>query len=98
MLKWTFVTNHAAVLSIISRYPMITGQELAQEVRISERAVRRIISELHDGGYITKKKEGRKVRYQVKYDAPLRPKILTGKPVGELLRVLNAPRSDKKKK
>ena len=98
MLKWTFITNHAAVLSFISRHPVITAHELALEVGISERAIRRIISELLDAGYIKKKKEGRRVRYQVKHHAPLRHKIHTDKPVGELLKVLNAPPTTKNKK
>lgn len=97
MLKWTFITNHAAVLSFISRHPMITGHELALEVGISERAVRRIISELLDAGYIAKKREGRRVRYEVKRQAPLRHKIHTDKTVRELLNVLNAQREKRKK-
>lgn len=97
MLKWTFITNHAAVLSSISRHPTKTARELALEVGISERAICRIISELHDAGYIAKKKEGRRVRYQVKRQAPLRHKIHADKPVGELLKVLNAQRQKEKK-
>ena len=49
MLPWTFVTNHAVVLSLLARNPIITGHELALEVGISERAIRRIISELYNG-------------------------------------------------
>jgi DNA-binding transcriptional ArsR family regulator len=89
MKKWTFITNHAAVLSLISCYPMITAYELSLEVGISERAVRRIIAELHETGYITKKREGRRVRYQVKYHAPLRHNALRDKAISELLKVLN---------
>jgi DNA-binding transcriptional ArsR family regulator len=90
MLPWTFVTNHAAVLSLIAQDPMITGHELALEVGISERAIRRIISELYEGGYIAKGKEGRRVRYQVKYHARLRHKTQRDKAIGKLLKVLNA--------
>lgn len=97
MPKWTFITNHAAVLSVISRNAMITAHELALEVGISERAIRRIISELHDAGYITKKKEGRRIRYQVKHQAPLRHRSHGDKAVGDLLKVLNAHRKDTKK-
>lgn len=98
MLKWTFITNHATVLSLISRHPMITAYELASEVGISERAVRRIIAELHETGYITKRREGRRVQYQVKYHAPLRHKALRDKAVGELLKVLNPHRQKEKNK
>jgi DNA-binding transcriptional regulator PaaX len=71
---------------------MITAHELALEVGISERAIRRIIAELQDAGYITKKKEGRRVRYQVKHHAPLRHRTQRDKAVGELLKVLSAQR------
>ena len=97
MLKWTFITNHAAVLSSISCHPTITAHELALEVGISERAIRRIIFELHDAGYIAKKKEGRRVRYQVKRQTPLRHKIHIDNPVGKLLKVLSAQRQKEKK-
>ncbi len=96
MLKWTFITNHAAVLSLISRHPTITAPELALDVGISERAVRRIISELHGAGYISKKKEGRGLRYQIKPHAPLRHKTHNDKTVGDLLKVLNGQRYMKK--
>ena len=97
MLPWTFVTNHAVVLSLIAQNSMITGHELALEVGISERAVRRIISELYEGGYIAKGKEGRRVRYQVKPRARLRHKALRDTAVGELLKVLNPQRQKEKK-
>lgn len=40
--------------------PHITAHELALEVGISEQAIRRIIAKLHEAGYITRKKEGKK--------------------------------------
>ena len=92
MSQWTFVTNHAVVLSFIARHPMITGHELALEVGISERAVRRIIAELQDGGYLTKKKKGRRIQYQVKHHIPLRHETQKDKTVGDLLKVLSAQR------
>ncbi len=97
MLPWTFVTNHAIVLRYIAQYPMITGHELALEVGISERAIRRIIAELYEGGYITKQKEGIRVRYQVKYHVHLRHKTQRDKAVGELLKVISAKRQNEKK-
>jgi DNA-binding transcriptional regulator PaaX len=92
MSQWTFVTNHAVVLSFIARHPMITGHELALEVGISERAVRRIIAELQDGGYLTKKKKGRRIKYQVKHHVRLRHETQEDKAVGDLLKVLSAQR------
>jgi DNA-binding transcriptional ArsR family regulator len=98
MSQWTFVTNHTIVLSLISRHSVITGHELALKIGISERAVRRIIAELEDAGYIKKKKEGRRVRYQVKDQTPLRHKTQRDKAVGALLKIFNPPQEKEKKR
>ena len=97
MLPWTFVTNHAVVLSFLARHPMITGRELALEIGISERAIRRSIAELYEGGYIAKGKEGRRVRYQVKRHAYLRHKTQRDAAVGDLLKVLSGTLRKEKK-
>ena len=96
MLKWTFLTNHAVVLNYIAHHSMITAYELALEVGISERAIRRIIAELQEGGYLTKKKKGRRIEYRVKHHAPLRHETQRGKAVGDLLKVLSAKRKKQK--
>ncbi len=88
MAQWTFVTNHAIVLSYIGRHPSITARELAVEIGITERAVRRIIAELDSGGYIAKAKEGRRVRYTINPRLALRHKTQSDKIVGDLLYVL----------
>jgi len=46
MGKWTFITNHAVVLSYLARHPSITARQLATEIGITERAVRTIIADL----------------------------------------------------
>ena len=91
--KWTFITNHAVVLSRISHDPVITAGNLAEIIGITERAVRRIISELHREGYILKFKEGRRVRYAINHDSPLRHKALREKAVGDLLQILGSMES-----
>jgi DNA-binding MarR family transcriptional regulator len=88
MGKWTFVTNHAVVLSYLADHPSITARQLALEIGITERAVRMIIADLEAGGYIVKAKEGRRVRYGVKGALPLRHSTQMDKQVGKLLKVL----------
>ena len=88
MNAWTFVTNHAIVLSYIGRHPSITARDLSTEIGITERAVRRIIAELEGEGYIAKAKEGRRVRYTIDSRLPLRHKTQRDKMVGDILRVL----------
>ena len=38
--RWTFITNHAAVLLLLAKDPRITAREISQEVGITERSVR----------------------------------------------------------
>jgi len=88
MRKWTFVTNHAVVLTYLANHPSITASQLAMEIGITERAVRTIIADLEGEGYILKAKEGRRVRYAVKAGLPLRHSTQVDKQVGRLLKVL----------
>jgi DNA-binding transcriptional ArsR family regulator len=95
--EWTFITKHAVVLSIIARNPRITGLELAGELGVTERAARKLIAELYENGYITKKKEGRRVRYSINPDQPLRQDIHGKIPVGDLLEALGCKRGKNRK-
>jgi DNA-binding transcriptional ArsR family regulator len=88
MSGWAFLTNHALVLSLIARNPELTAVEVAEAIGIRERAVRRIIGDLEDAGYISKKKEGRRNRYFINPDLPLRHRTQHHVAVGELLRAL----------
>lgn len=69
---WTFVTNHAVVLSLIVNEQNLTAREIAQRVGITERAVWRILSDLEQENYITKHKVGRRLEYTINLDRPLR--------------------------
>lgn len=88
MSEWTFLTNHALVLSHIAHHPRITGLELANSIGITERATRKIIAELLDAGYITKKREGRRSRYRINPDLTLRHPSHGETAVGDLLEAL----------
>jgi DNA-binding transcriptional ArsR family regulator len=88
MANWTFITNHAAVLIYLAKNPIITARQMALEIGITERAVRTIIADLETEGYIEKAKEGRRIRYSVKVDLPLRHPTQRHLHVGKLLRVL----------
>ena len=85
MSEWTFLTNHALVLSFLAKNPRITARELSMTIGITERAVRRVIADLHDTGYISKKKEGRGVRYRINPDLPLRHDTYRETAIGDFL-------------
>ena len=70
--KWTFITNHAAVLTLLDHKEQMTSREIAMALNITERSVIRIIKDLETEGYVTKHKEGRENRYTVNKDLPLR--------------------------
>ena len=88
MARCTLLTNHALVLSFLSRHPLITAYEISSQIGITERAVRRIIADFDNEGYIVKEKVGRRVRYTINSRMPLQDQSQQGKAVGDLLKAL----------
>jgi len=86
--RCTFLTNHALVLYSLSRHPLITAYEISSKIGITERAVRKIIADFDNEGYIVKEKEGRRVRYKINSRIPLQDQTQEGKVVGDLLKAL----------
>lgn len=86
--SWTFLTNHAHVLIAISRNPEIRQRDIAYAVGITVGAVQRIIHELEDGGYIESERVGRRNRYHIECDKPLRHPLEDQHTVDELIKVL----------
>jgi predicted ArsR family transcriptional regulator len=85
---WTFLTNHAHVLVCIAEEPDVRGRDIALRVGITERAAQAIIADLVDEGYVTRTKVGRRNRYEVNADAPLRHPLEEDHTIGELLATL----------
>lgn len=69
---WTFLTNHAHVLFCIAQDSDVRLRDVAARVGITERAVQRIVTDLEGEGYLQVSKEGRRNRYKVNFDLPLR--------------------------
>lgn len=84
--KWTFLTNHALVLRMLALNPQITANEISLQIGITERAVRKIIADFYNAGYILKGKEGRRVRYAINLQMPVQDRTQKGKVVGDFLR------------
>ena len=85
MPGWKFLTNHALVLCLIAQQPRITAREISATIRITEKATRNIINDLEADGYVTKKREGRRIRYSFDPDMPLRSETQQNKAIGDLL-------------
>jgi predicted transcriptional regulator len=88
MGQWKFLTNHALVFVCLAKHPQITALELAMSIGITERAVRKIIADLEAESYISKNKEGRRVRYSVNSKLPFRHQTQKDKSIGKLLELL----------
>jgi hypothetical protein len=87
---WTFLTNHAHVLVCLDADPDLRGWEIAQRVGITERATQKIITDLAHEGYLTRTRVGRRNRYDLNRDVPLRHPLESGHTVGELLAAIAA--------
>lgn len=86
---WTFFTNHAHVLIAVDRDPHLRQRDIAQWVGITEGAVQRILADLQDAGYLRRERVGRRNRYIVDADIPLRHPLEAHHSVKEVLGVIN---------
>jgi DNA-binding MarR family transcriptional regulator len=89
--RWRFVTNHAHVLETIARDPTTRLRDIAHTVGVTERTVAQIVNDLVAAGYLTKFRDGRRNRYDVHKQLPLRHPQHRHHTVGELIRFLEAP-------
>jgi Mn-dependent DtxR family transcriptional regulator len=87
MSNWTFITNHGAVLSVIANQGKVKASDIASELNITERTVRRIIADLASDGYITKKREDKINRYQINTKLTLRRQEMKFIKLRDLIRV-----------
>ncbi len=91
--SWTFLTNHAQVLVCIADDSDIRLREIAEQVGITERAVHRIVVDLGDAGYITRRRTGRRNQYTIESGLPMHDAVVRDRNqnVGQLLRILTVP-------
>jgi len=90
-IHWTFLTNHAHVLLAIACNPEARMRDIAAVVGITERAAQRIVADLEAGQYLSHQKVGRRNRYQIHGNRPLRHPLEQDHEVGDLVKVLTPP-------
>lgn len=88
---WTFLTNHSHVLICLTRDPQMRLRDIAAAVGITERSVQGIVNDLEAAGCITRHREGRRNRYEIAANRPMRHRVERGHVVGELLAVMTPP-------
>jgi DNA-binding IclR family transcriptional regulator len=88
LTSWTFLTNHFYVLLQIASNPDVRLREMAASIGITERAAHRILVELVEEGYVSRERQGRRNRYQVHPELPLRHPLLQQHSISKLLDAL----------
>lgn len=88
---WTFLSNHAHVLLVIARDPEVRLRDVADLVGITERAVQRIVADLESGGILTRERTGRRNRYRLHPNHPLRHPIEQHRSVADLIQLVLSP-------
>lgn len=82
---WTFLSNHAHVVVCIVRDPDIRLRDIAASVGITERAAQRIVSDLAAAGYLERQRTGRRNRYRVHLERPLRHPLESESALGAII-------------
>jgi len=88
VVEWKFLTNHALVLAWLNQHPQSTARETALAIGITERTALKIIGELDNAGYLTRRRKGRRNVYRVIRNTPLQHNVTGDVAVGDLLRVI----------
>jgi DNA-binding IclR family transcriptional regulator len=86
--NWSFLTNHAQVLLCIARDPGVRLRDIGAAVGITERAAVRIVGELEDAGYVSRRRVGRRSHYTIRAELPLPDRTARRQRVGDLLAIL----------
>lgn len=94
MTDWDFLTNHARALLHIAHDPGVRLRDLAQALGVTERTAYGLVADLTEGGYVIKEKEGRRNRYHIQEDLPLRTSIGRERKIGEVLALFITPTTD----
>ncbi len=89
-IAWTFLTNHGHVLVFVARNPEARIREIATAVGVSDRAAQTILNELVEAGYLVRSRHGRRNRYRLNSERPLRHPIEHDHAIGDLLGALGA--------
>lgn len=83
--QWTFLSNHGHVLVCLAQDPQARLRDVAVAVGITERAVQKILADLAAAGVVERHREGRRNRYRLHTDRPLRHPLEAHRSVAALL-------------
>ena len=92
--RWTLLTSHGHVLLEIARHPEARIRDISHSAGITERTTSAIIADLEAAGYLTRTRVGRRSRYDINRDMPLRHPSQDGRRVGAFLEAMIADADD----
>lgn len=87
---WSFITSHGLVLLYILQNAQCTTREIASVVKVTERTVHRVLTDLEEEGYITRKRDAKGNIYQIDPRHSLKHQLTEGLVVGDLLDLLGS--------
>src|SRR5688572_5977002 len=90
MADWSFLTTHARAMLFLAHHPDARLRDVASGLGVTERTAYGIVADLSEAGYAVKQRYGRRHRYQIQRDLPLRDDIGRERSLGELLDLLGA--------
>jgi predicted transcriptional regulator len=85
---WTFLSNYGHVLVCLARDPEMRLRDVALKVGITERAVQRIVADLEAANILTRSRDGRRNRYEINYNQPLRHSLESHRTIADLLKMV----------
>ena len=88
MYTWTFFSHYAHVLVCLAKDPSARLRDVAEQVGITERATQRIVGHLEDAGVLTKERHGRRNRYKIDLEQPLRHPLEAHRTIGDMLQMV----------
>ncbi len=88
MADWSFLTNHAKAVLYIAGEPDARLLDVANVLGVTERTAFGIVTDLTEGGFVVKQKDGRRNHYEIQEHLPLPEDIPRKRTVGELLELL----------
>ncbi|WP_203643343.1 transcriptional regulator [Streptomyces sp. SID14478] len=70
--RCTFLTSHARVLLVLARDQRALLSTIAADCQITERRVQVVLNDLEHAGFLQRRRAGRRSRYVLDLDRPLR--------------------------
>ena len=88
---WSFLSSYAHVLICLTENPQARMREVADQVRLTERTVLRLITRLDEAGVIKRRRRGRRNFYEITASTPLPHPLEARCSMEKLLRTVLGP-------